>query len=84
MHWIDWLIVLCPLLLVTRIGFKTQEYVKGASDFLSMGREAVWNWISSWPAKWGGTITSSRLLLCASQLVQFRLSGLRSAARVFI
>ncbi|MCK5113644.1 MAG: sodium:panthothenate symporter [Phycisphaerae bacterium] len=40
MHWIDWLIVLCPLLLVAWIGFKTQKYVKGVADFLSAGRVA--------------------------------------------
>jgi len=40
MHWIDWLIVLCPLLLVAWIGLKTQKYVKGVSDFLSAGRVA--------------------------------------------
>ena len=40
MHWIDWLIVLCPLALVAWIGFRTQRYVKGISDFLSAGRVA--------------------------------------------
>lgn len=40
MHLIDWLIVLLPLVLVAVIGFKTQKYVKGVSDFLSAGRVA--------------------------------------------
>jgi solute:Na+ symporter, SSS family len=40
MHWIDWLIVLCPLVLVGWIGLRTQKYVKGVSDFLSAGRVA--------------------------------------------
>ena len=40
MHWIDWLIVFCPLLLVAVIGLKTQKYVRGISDFLSAGRVA--------------------------------------------
>ena len=40
MHWIDWLIVLCPLALVAWIGIKTQKYVKDVSDFLSAGRVA--------------------------------------------
>ena len=40
MHWIDWLIVLCPLMLVAYVGIKTQKYVKGVSDFLSAGRVA--------------------------------------------
>jgi len=40
MHWIDWLIILCPLALVAWIGIKTQKYVKGVSDFLSAGRVA--------------------------------------------
>lgn len=38
MHWIDWLLVFCPLLLVAHVGIKTQKYVKGVSDFLSAGR----------------------------------------------
>ena len=40
MHWIDWVIVLCPLVVVCIIGLKTQKYVKGVSDFLSAGRVA--------------------------------------------
>jgi solute:Na+ symporter, SSS family len=40
MHWIDWLLVLCPLAIVAWVGIKTQKYVKGVSDFLSAGRVA--------------------------------------------
>ena len=40
MHWIDWVLMLCPLLIVAYVGFKTQKYVKGVSDFLSAGRVA--------------------------------------------
>ena len=40
MHWIDWLVMLCPLLIVAYVGIKTQKYVKGVSDFLSAGRVA--------------------------------------------
>ncbi|MEN8255196.1 MAG: sodium:panthothenate symporter, partial [Verrucomicrobiota bacterium] len=40
MHWIDWLIVCVPLLFVGIIGFRTQKYVRGVSDFLSAGRVA--------------------------------------------
>lgn len=40
MHWIDWLIVFIPLGIVFFIGFKTQKYVKGVSDFLAAGRVA--------------------------------------------
>jgi len=40
MHWIDWLIVFCPIVFVVWVGFKTQKYVKGVSDFLSAGRVA--------------------------------------------
>ncbi|MCK5851084.1 MAG: sodium:panthothenate symporter [Kiritimatiellae bacterium] len=40
MHWIDWLIALCPLLLVAAIGLYTQRFIKGVSDFLSAGRVA--------------------------------------------
>lgn len=40
MHWIDWVIVCIPLLIVAVIGIRTQRYVKGVSDFLSAGRVA--------------------------------------------
>jgi len=40
MHWIDWMIVMLPLLLVAWIGIKTLKYVKGVSDFLSASRVA--------------------------------------------
>ncbi|GAG32104.1 unnamed protein product, partial [marine sediment metagenome] len=40
MHWIDWMIVIIPLLIVAYIGFKTRKYVKGVSDFLTAGRVA--------------------------------------------
>jgi solute:Na+ symporter, SSS family len=40
MHWIDWLIVAVPLLVVIIIGYKTQKYVHGVSDFLAAGRVA--------------------------------------------
>ncbi|MBN2642307.1 MAG: hypothetical protein JXR78_11680 [Victivallales bacterium] len=40
MHWIDWLIVACPLLLVLFIGLRTHRYVTGVADFLTAGRVA--------------------------------------------
>ena len=40
MHWIDWLIVIIPLIAVGWIGFMTQRYVQGVSDFLAAGRVA--------------------------------------------
>lgn len=40
MHWIDWLIVVVPVLFVGCIAFKTQKYVVGVSDFLTAGRVA--------------------------------------------
>ncbi len=40
MHWIDWLIVAVPLMVVICIGYRTQKYVHGVSDFLSAGRVA--------------------------------------------
>jgi Na+/proline symporter len=40
MHWIDWLIVAVPLVVVTWLGLRTQRYVKGVSDFLTAGRVA--------------------------------------------
>jgi Na+/proline symporter len=40
MTWIDWLIALCPLLIVAYIGFCAQKYVKSVADFLTAGRVA--------------------------------------------
>ena len=40
MHWIDWLIVAIPLIVVFMIAIKAQKYVKGVADFLTAGRVA--------------------------------------------
>jgi Na+/proline symporter len=40
MHWIDWLIVFVPLLVVGYIALKANKYVKGVADFLTAGRVA--------------------------------------------
>ena len=40
MHWIDWLIVAVPLVVVIVIAVKAQKYVKGVADFLTAGRVA--------------------------------------------
>ncbi len=40
MHWIDWAIVLVPLVVVTWLALKTQKYVRGVADFLTAGRVA--------------------------------------------
>lgn len=40
MHWIDWIIVCIPLMVVLGIGLKSQRYVKSVSDFLTARRVA--------------------------------------------
>ena len=40
MHWLDWLIVCIPLLIVAVIGLRSRKYVKGVADFLSARRVA--------------------------------------------
>ncbi|MBO4630938.1 MAG: sodium:panthothenate symporter [Lentisphaeria bacterium] len=40
MHWIDWLFVIIPLIVVLVIALKSQRYVKGVADFLTAGRVA--------------------------------------------
>ena len=40
MHWIDWLFVIIPLIVVILIALKSQRYVKGVADFLTAGRVA--------------------------------------------
>ncbi|MDD2479607.1 MAG: hypothetical protein PHS31_06920, partial [Victivallaceae bacterium] len=40
MHWIDYVLVGIPLLVVVWIGAKAQRFVTGVSDFLTAGRVA--------------------------------------------
>jgi len=40
MHFVDWVIVFLPLILVGYVAMKAQRYVKGVSDFLAAGRVA--------------------------------------------
>ncbi len=40
MTWIDWLIVVFPMMIVMYIGMRTRRYVKSVADFLAAGRVA--------------------------------------------
>lgn len=40
MHWIDWVIIIIPLLIVAWISFYTRRFVTGVADFLAAGRVA--------------------------------------------
>ena len=40
MHWIDWLIVIVPLVAVTWVALRAHKYVQGVADFLTAGRVA--------------------------------------------
>ena len=40
MHWIDWTIMLVPLLMVLGMAFYSGRYVRGVADFLAAGRVA--------------------------------------------
>lgn len=40
MHWIDWLLVIIPIAVVTILGLRAQRHVHGVADFLSAGRVA--------------------------------------------
>lgn len=40
MAWIDWLIVAIPLVAILYIGFLSEKYIRGVSDFLAAGRKA--------------------------------------------
>lgn len=40
LSWIDWLIVVCPLLIIAVVAFNTQKHVKSVSEFLAGGRLA--------------------------------------------
>ena len=38
MHWIDWAILVIPVMLVIFTGWRTRKYIRGVSDYLSCGR----------------------------------------------
>ncbi|MDD5705348.1 MAG: hypothetical protein PHR35_05445 [Kiritimatiellae bacterium] len=40
MHWLDWLIVIIPIIFVVYVGLRSQRYVKSVADFLTAGRVA--------------------------------------------
>ncbi|MDO5462104.1 MAG: hypothetical protein Q4F99_01260 [bacterium] len=40
MHWVDWLLVAIPIIVVTLLGLRAQRHVHGVADFLSAGRVA--------------------------------------------
>jgi len=40
LHWLDWVIVIAPLVVVTWLGLRAQKYVQGVADFLTAGRVA--------------------------------------------
>lgn len=40
MAWVDWMIVIAPLVIVIFIGLRTRRYVKGVADYLAAGRVA--------------------------------------------
>ncbi len=40
MHWIDWMMVVIPLVTILYLGVKVQKYVRGVSGFLAAGRKA--------------------------------------------
>lgn len=40
MSWLDWCVVVIPLLIILLIGLKSQKYVKSVADFLAAGRVA--------------------------------------------
>ena len=40
MHWLDWLIVIVPVVLILRLAVCSRKYVRGVVDFLAAGRVA--------------------------------------------
>lgn len=40
MHWIDWILIAVPMVLLLGVGIYTRRYMKGVVDFLSGGRMA--------------------------------------------
>ena len=40
MHWIDWTMVVIPLVIILWIGLKVQKYTRGVVGFLAAGRKA--------------------------------------------
>ena len=40
MSWIDWIITIVPMIFVMFMGFYSQKYIKGVTDYLAAGRVA--------------------------------------------
>ena len=40
MAWLDWIIVALPLFAILYIGYLSEKYIRGVSDFLAAGRKA--------------------------------------------
>ena len=40
MHWMDWIIMIVPMVFVMGMGFYSRRYIKGVSDYLAAGRVA--------------------------------------------
>ena len=40
MAWLDWFIVAIPLVIILYIGYLSEKYIRGVSDFLAAGRKA--------------------------------------------
>lgn len=38
MNWLDWVIVICPVIFIMFMGFYIRRYIRGVSDFLVCGR----------------------------------------------
>ena len=40
MHWLDWIILIVPVIFVLSMAFYARKYVRGVADFLAAGRVA--------------------------------------------
>ena len=40
MHWLDWVIMIVPMVFVMGMGFYSRRYIKGVTDYLAAGRVA--------------------------------------------
>lgn len=45
MSWVDWLIIIIPVVTVLTIGFNCRKYIRGVVDFLAWLREGSLDWV---------------------------------------
>lgn len=75
MHWIDWLLVVLPLIALLALALRTRKYVRGAADFIAGGRCAGRYVLTNAMGESGSGVTNTvshfELMMVAGFVVMF-------------